>query len=83
MNGEPYFNEAGYESRRALPESVEKSRRYNEMALIRSVENLTMMARNPPAMFVNEIRRHLRDRATRFDTVLVIHPLYSIIRLSV
>jgi ubiquitin-conjugating enzyme E2 O len=62
LNREPYFNEAGYETRRGYAESIEKSRRYNEMALIRSIDNLVQIVQHPPALFATEIRRHVNER---------------------
>lgn len=35
---EPYFNEAGYENDKGLPENAGKSRNYNENALLLTFE---------------------------------------------
>lgn len=65
LNAEPYFNEAGYEARRGSAESAVKSRCYNEMALIRSLENLVNIATNPPPPFEKEVFDHLRSRGDK------------------
>lgn len=35
---DPYFNEPGYERSRGTPEGDQKSREYNEMTVLRSLE---------------------------------------------
>ncbi|VDM43773.1 unnamed protein product [Toxocara canis] len=55
---EPYFNEAGYESRKNLPVAIERSRRYNEMALVNSLDYFYRIMRNPPKGFEKLIKEH-------------------------
>uniref|UniRef100_F1KQX0 Ubiquitin-conjugating enzyme E2 O n=1 Tax=Ascaris suum TaxID=6253 RepID=F1KQX0_ASCSU len=55
---EPYFNEAGYESRKNVAVAVERSRRYNEMALVNSLDYFYRIMRNPPKGFEKLIKEH-------------------------
>lgn len=55
---EPYFNEAGYESRKNAPVAVERSRRYNEMALVNSLDYFYRIMRLPPKGFEQLIKEH-------------------------
>ena len=38
LNGEPYYNEAGYEKLKGSQEGLENSRMYNEMAILKLVQ---------------------------------------------
>uniref|UniRef100_S4RK70 (E3-independent) E2 ubiquitin-conjugating enzyme n=1 Tax=Petromyzon marinus TaxID=7757 RepID=S4RK70_PETMA len=62
---EPYYNEAGFESDRGLQEGYENSRCYNEMALIKLVQSMTLLLNHPPAVFQHEIREHFQARGWR------------------
>jgi len=65
LNAEPYFNEAGFESRRTHPESAEKSRRYNELALIRNIESLWKLTSKLPEGFERDVKHHLAERGRK------------------
>ncbi|KJH46281.1 ubiquitin--protein ligase [Dictyocaulus viviparus] len=58
---EPYYNEAGYESRKEQKEMGDRSRRYNEMATINSLEYLYKIYMEPPNDFKNVIRKFVRN----------------------
>ncbi|XGW15653.1 hypothetical protein V3C99_001249 [Haemonchus contortus] len=53
---EPYFNEAGYESRKQQSEMSDRSRRYNETATINSLEYLLKVYLEPPGDFKELIK---------------------------
>ncbi|EYB83488.1 hypothetical protein Y032_0334g2831 [Ancylostoma ceylanicum] len=48
---EPYYNEAGYESRKQQTEMADRSKRYNETATINSLEYLLKIYKDPPSDF--------------------------------
>ncbi|KAK6742185.1 hypothetical protein RB195_009822 [Necator americanus] len=48
---EPYYNEAGYESRKQQSEMADRSKRYNETATINSLEYLLKIYKDPPSNF--------------------------------
>ncbi|KAM4012335.1 (E3-independent) E2 ubiquitin-conjugating enzyme UBE2O-like [Anomaloglossus baeobatrachus] len=62
---EPYYNEAGFDSDRGLQEGYENSRCYNEMALIRVVQSMTLMLRRPVEVFQQEILEHFQSSGWR------------------
>ncbi|KAK5982092.1 Ubiquitin--protein ligase [Trichostrongylus colubriformis] len=53
---EPYFNEAGYESRKQQSEMSDRSRRYNETATVNSLEYLLKIYMEPPSDFEQLIK---------------------------
>ncbi|WKX99358.1 hypothetical protein Q1695_014328 [Nippostrongylus brasiliensis] len=57
---EPYFNEAGYESRKQQSEMSDRSRRYNETATINSLEYLLKIYKEPPSDFKDVVRKSVR-----------------------
>ena len=60
---EPYFNEAGYERQKGTQQGIENSRMYNEMAVLKMVQSLYLLAQNPPVVFKDEIIAHLKDKS--------------------
>lgn len=67
---EPYFNEAGYEKQKGTQQGEENSRMYNEMAVLKLVQSMTKLARNPPEPFAKEIMEHWKDSSKRLITRL-------------
>jgi len=67
---EPYFNEAGYEKDKGKPESVERSRSYNEFALLLTFESLQRALSNPPKPFAGEIKKHILENGERILRLL-------------
>uniref|UniRef100_A0A915ITN3 UBC core domain-containing protein n=1 Tax=Romanomermis culicivorax TaxID=13658 RepID=A0A915ITN3_ROMCU len=67
LNSEPYYNEAGYEVRRVNPDYAEKSRCYNEMALVRNLENLCNIIATRASPFMKEIDEHLLINVPKLD----------------
>ena len=67
---EPYFNEAGYERQKGTQIGEENSRMYNEMAVLKLVQSMTRMVRNPAQPFAKEIEEHMRNNALKFMTRL-------------
>ena len=61
----PYFNEAGYERQKGTQQGKENSRMYNEMAVLKMVQSLCLLAQNPPVVFKDEIIAHLKDKSDR------------------
>ncbi|XP_077970366.1 (E3-independent) E2 ubiquitin-conjugating enzyme UBE2O-like [Styela clava] len=55
LNGEPYYNEAGYEGHRGTAEGMKNSRCYNEMVMLRLVQHMTAVVQNPPDAFEKEV----------------------------
>ena len=62
---EPYYNEAGYEKQRGTVEGRENSRLYNEMVLLKLVQSMERLLRNPPAGLENEILKHFAHHGAR------------------
>lgn len=62
---EPYYNEAGFDSDRGLQEGYENSRCYNEMALIKMVQSMTLLLQNPVEVFKQEIQEHFSTSGWR------------------
>ncbi|XP_077936501.1 ubiquitin-conjugating enzyme E2O isoform X2 [Gasterosteus aculeatus] len=62
---EPYYNEAGFDSDRGLQEGYENSRCYNEMALIKMVQSMTLLLQNPVEVFKQEIQEHFASSGWR------------------
>ena len=63
---EPYYNEAGYEKHKCTAEGAENSRMYNEMVIIKMLQSLERMAKNPPETFKGEIKEHIEEHIPRF-----------------
>jgi len=68
---EPYFNEAGYEKQKGTQQGEENSRMYNEMAVLKMVQSMTKLVRNPPHPFSKEIMDHWKDNAMKLMTRLM------------
>ena len=68
---EPYFNEAGYEKQKGTQQGEENSRMYNEMAVLKMVQSMTKLVRNPPKPFAIEITDHMKDNAGKLITRLM------------
>ncbi|XP_068448387.1 (E3-independent) E2 ubiquitin-conjugating enzyme UBE2O [Clinocottus analis] len=62
---EPYYNEAGFDSDRGLQEGYENSRCYNEMALIKVVQSMTLLLQHPVEVFKQEIQEHFASNGWR------------------
>ncbi|TNN69498.1 (E3-independent) E2 ubiquitin-conjugating enzyme UBE2O [Liparis tanakae] len=62
---EPYYNEAGFDSDRGLQEGYENSRCYNEMALIKMVQSMTLLLQHPVEVFKQEIQEHFASNGWR------------------
>jgi len=67
---EPYFNEAGYDRQKGTQMGEENSRMYNEMAVLKLVQCMTRMVRNPAQPFASEIMEHMKMNANNFITRL-------------
>ncbi|GMS89604.1 hypothetical protein PENTCL1PPCAC_11779, partial [Pristionchus entomophagus] len=57
LNAEPYFNEAGYEERKNVPEHEANSKRYNETAAINSLEYMWRIYDRPPEHISSVVRQ--------------------------
>jgi len=68
---EPYFNEAGYEKQKGTQQGEENSRMYNEMAVLKLVQSMTKLIRNPPQPFAKEIMEHWKENAIKLITRLM------------
>nr|XP_061779077.1 (E3-independent) E2 ubiquitin-conjugating enzyme UBE2O-like isoform X1 [Nerophis lumbriciformis] len=62
---EPYYNEAGFDSDRGLQEGYENSRCYNEMALIKMVQSMTLLLQHPVEVFQQEVQEHFLSNGWR------------------
>jgi len=60
---EPYYNEAGYDRQRGTREGAENSRNYNEMAVLKLVQSMTRLVRNPPILFAEQIKTYCDTHA--------------------
>ena len=63
---EPYFNEAGYERQKGTQTGEENSRMYNEMAVLKMIQSMTRLVKNPAQPFTEEIREHMTNNAHKF-----------------
>ena len=63
MVREPYYNEAGYDRQRGTREGAENSRNYNEMAVLKLVQSMTRLVRNPPSLFAEQIKTYCDTHA--------------------
>jgi len=79
---EPYFNEAGYEKQKGTQQGEENSRMYNEMAVLKLVQSMTKLVRNPPKPFVTEITDHMKDNAGKLITRLMMWKKISLEQLQ-
>jgi len=68
---EPYFNEAGYEKQRGAQQGNENSRMYNEMAVLKLVQSMTKLARNPQVPFQEEIQQHFQENGKKLTSRLL------------
>ena len=68
---EPYFNEAGYEKQRGAQQGSENSRMYNEMAVLKLVQSMTKLLRNPQQPFQDEISEHFREAGGKLTARLL------------
>ncbi|KAJ8300817.1 hypothetical protein KUTeg_022336 [Tegillarca granosa] len=59
---EPYYNEAGYEKQRGTQQGHENSKMYNEMAILKMIESLTHMLKNPPSVFKDEVKEYSKKK---------------------
>lgn len=55
---EPYYNEAGYEKQCDSQQGIENSRTYNEFVILKLVQSMTQMLKNPPHVFKQEVLAH-------------------------
>ncbi len=62
---EPYYNEAGYEKHRYSVPGMENSRLYNETAILKMVQSMTLMLTNPPEVFHEETVSFCRKHGHR------------------
>jgi len=79
---EPYFNEAGYEKQKGTQQGEENSRMYNEMAVLKMVQSMTKLVRNPSQAFAKEIMEHWRDNAGKLMTRLMMWKKISLGQLQ-
>jgi len=79
---EPYFNEAGYEKQKGTQQGEENSRMYNEMAVLKMVQSMTKLVRNPPKPFAEEIMDHMRDNAGKLMARLMMWKQISLEQLQ-
>jgi len=59
---EPYYNEAGYERQKGTQQGIENSRMYNELAILKMTQSLSLIAKNPLHVFKEEIIEHLKSK---------------------
>lgn len=55
---EPYYNEAGYEKQCDSQQGMENSRTYNEFVILKLVQSMSQMLKNPPYVFKQEVLAH-------------------------
>lgn len=55
---EPYYNEAGYDKQCDSQQGIENSRTYNEFVILKLVQSMTQMLKNPPHVFKQEVLTH-------------------------
>eukprot|EP00092_Neocalanus_flemingeri_P034351 GFUD01037358.1.p1 GENE.GFUD01037358.1~~GFUD01037358.1.p1 ORF type:complete len:1189 (+),score=379.97 GFUD01037358.1:41-3607(+) len=79
---EPYFNEAGYEKQKGTQQGEENSRMYNEMAVLKLVQSMTKLVRNPPKPFEKEIMEHWKNNAIKLMTRLMMWKKISVEQLQ-
>ena len=63
---EPYYNEAGYTKQRGTATGNENSCLYNEMVVIKLVQSMTKLFKNPPETFKERIINHLVSVSDKF-----------------
>ena len=59
---QPYYNEAGYERQKGTQQGIENSRMYNELAILKMTQSLSLIAKNPLHVFKEEIIEHLKSK---------------------
>jgi ubiquitin-conjugating enzyme E2 O len=60
LNKEPYYNEPGFEKLRGDREGEENSKKYNEMAVVKTIQTMSQLVSRPlPSVFRDEIRGFL------------------------
>lgn len=62
---EPYYNEAGYEKQCGSQQGMENSRIYNEFVILKLVQSMTQMLKNPSHVFKQEILMHFAINGTK------------------
>ena len=60
---QPYYNEAGYERQKGTQQGIENSRMYNELAILKMTQSLSLIAKNPLHVFKEEILDHLKSKS--------------------
>ena len=63
---QPYYNEAGYERQKGTQQGIENSRMYNELAILKMTQSLSLIAKNPLHDFKEEILEHLKNRSSDY-----------------
>ena len=63
FNFQPYYNEAGYERQKGTQQGIENSRMYNELAILKMTQSLSLIAKNPLHVFKEEILDHLKSKS--------------------
>ncbi|CAJ0599510.1 unnamed protein product [Cylicocyclus nassatus] len=61
---EPYYNEAGYETRKQQTEMADRSKRYNETATINSLEYMLKIYKDPPSDFKELVKELVEKEYT-------------------
>uniref|UniRef100_A0A915K5A0 UBC core domain-containing protein n=1 Tax=Romanomermis culicivorax TaxID=13658 RepID=A0A915K5A0_ROMCU len=67
---EPYYNEPGFEKDKATKSGMSKSRDYNEMIILRSLESFRKVLQSPPDPFKVELANHIRKNIDRITKTL-------------
>ena len=67
---QPYYNEAGYERQKGTQQGIENSRMYNELAILKMTQSLSLIAKNPLHVFKEEILEHLKSKSNSYITRL-------------
>ncbi|XP_050297992.1 (E3-independent) E2 ubiquitin-conjugating enzyme UBE2O isoform X2 [Anthonomus grandis grandis] len=62
---EPYYNEAGYERQTDTQQGYENSRTYNELVILKLVQSMTELLKNPPEVFRKEIVSHFKQNGEK------------------
>ncbi|CAH1793495.1 unnamed protein product [Owenia fusiformis] len=62
---QPYYNEAGYEKQQGTQQGLENSKVYNEMAVIKMVQSMQCICKNPPEVFKEDAIEYLNKHGYR------------------
>lgn len=62
LNDEPFYNEPGFDKQRGTEEGDNSSRSYNEMALLKVVQSMTNVIKNPPLLFEDRVKEHFKAK---------------------